>query len=150
MKGYVGQNTVPKFRLFINYLASAPANKQTFPKKSVCLRIINVQIDALCLDRYWFFLFLFMSYETKIEELVRHFYDEYQEELLLAIEIENYLNKTAVIHDYPEQAYHPQNILKPLQRRFIAKTGGRLSNHVPRVLSAKIIGDYPLGVYFPR
>ncbi len=91
-----------------------------------------------------------MTYETKIDELVSSYVAEFQRELLLAHELQGYLDKTELPDDYPTGIYHPKTKIKPLLTRFIAQTGGRLSNRVPRVLSGKILDDYPLGVYCPK
>ena len=91
-----------------------------------------------------------MSYETKIDELVSSYVAEFQTELLLAHEMQDYIDKPELPDDYPTSVYHPKTKIKPLLTRFIAQTGGRLSNQVPRVLSSKILDDYPLGVYCPK
>jgi hypothetical protein len=94
-----------------------------------------------------------MTYENKVDELVSNFVAEFQRELITARNIEIYLDNEIpkLLNGYPAAVYHPKEKREPVtSTQFIARTGGHLSNGVPRVLSAKIIHDYPLGVYLPR
>jgi hypothetical protein len=94
-----------------------------------------------------------MTYENKVDELVSNFVAEFQRELITARNIETYLDNEIpkLLTGYPDAVYHPREKREPvISTQFIARTGGRLSNGVPRVLSAEIINDYPLGVYLPR
>ncbi|OOZ43261.1 hypothetical protein [Solemya velum gill symbiont] len=93
-----------------------------------------------------------MAYENKVDDLVGNFVAEFQRELITARNIESYLDDEIpkLVAGYPDAVYHPKEQREPVKTQFIAQTAGRLSNGVPRVLSAEIINGYPLGVYFPR
>lgn len=93
-----------------------------------------------------------MTYENTVDELVSNFVAEFQRELITARNIDTYLDNEIpkLINGYPDAVYHPEKKRELVSTQFIARTGGRLSNGVPRVLSAEIINGYPLGVYLPR
>lgn len=92
-----------------------------------------------------------MTYETKIEKLVGSYVAEFQQELSLAREMRAGLVKRHLPYGYPKGVYHPKaRPGHPVFRPFITHSGGRLSNSVPRILSADMVGGYPLGVYYPR
>ena len=58
--------------------------------------------------------------------------------------------KTPMPYGYPLAVYRPLHICKLARvKHFIAKTGGTLSNGVPRVLRTEQVGQYILGVYNP-
>ena len=93
-----------------------------------------------------------MTYENKVDELVSNYVAEFQRELITAKNIEHYLHDemSELPAGYPSAVYQPKEKSNPVVSKFIALTGGRLSNGVPRVLSAEIVNDYPLGVYLPK
>jgi hypothetical protein len=91
------------------------------------------------------------NYERKIEELVGSYVAEFQQELSLARKMQDSLDGQHTLLAYPKAVYHPKAILKmPLVKQFIARTGGKLSNCVPRVLSAELVDGYPLGAYYRK
>ena len=78
---------------------------------------------------------------------------QFQEEISLAKKMKQYVNKDVppMPYGYPIAIYRPTHICKvPQVRQFIAKTGGMLSNGVPKVIAAEIIDGNMLGVYNPR
>lgn len=92
-----------------------------------------------------------MSYATKIDEMIGQYVAEYQAELSLAKEIKECLDKPIMPYGYPVAVYSPKHICKaPNIKDFISKTGGHLSNEVPRILGMEIVEDYPLGIYNQR
>ena len=91
-----------------------------------------------------------MSYESKIDELVGQHVAEFQKELALAKLLKSSKATHALPYGYPLGVYRPHHICRiPQVKHFIAKTGGRLSNGVPRVLSMELVNDYVLGLYNP-
>jgi hypothetical protein len=91
-----------------------------------------------------------MLYESKIDELVGQYVAEFQNELTLAKSLKSDKVKHAFPYGYPLSVYRPRHICRiPRVKHFIAKTGGRLSNGVPRVLSMELVNDYVLGLYNP-
>lgn len=90
-----------------------------------------------------------MSYHTKIEDMIGQHVAEFQAELSLAKKLGQCLkNPSMPYYGYPSDVYRPVHACQvPQVKQFIAHTGGKLSNSVPRVLSMEIIGDYPLGIY---
>ena len=91
-----------------------------------------------------------MSYETKIEEMVGKYVAEFQWELSTAKRLQPHEPKPQLPYGYPVRAYHPMHILRtPHVQQFIARTGGKLSNGVPKILRAELVDDYPLGAYNP-
>ena len=91
-----------------------------------------------------------MSYESKIDELVGKYVAEFQTELTLAKSLKGDADTPSLPYGYPLGVYRPHHICKvPQVKHFIAKTGGRLSNGVPRVLSMELVNDYALGLYNP-
>ncbi|WP_216641089.1 hypothetical protein [Solemya velesiana gill symbiont] len=51
-------------------------------------------------------------------------------------------------YGYPLAVYRPLNVCQvPQVRKFVAETGGRLSNGVPKVLRHEIIDGNLLGIY---
>ena len=89
-----------------------------------------------------------MSYQKKIEEMVRTHVAEFQTKYTLAKKLEGHEYRPAMPYGYPMSIYRPIHICKiPQVRRFIAHTGGMLGNGVPRVVSMELVGEYPLGVY---
>ena len=98
-----------------------------------------------------------MSYESKIDELVGQYVAQFQNELALAKSLERLAKSLksdkdmhALPYGYPLGVYRPHHICRiPQVKHFIAKTGGRLSNGVPHVLSMELVNDYVLGLYNP-
>ena len=92
-----------------------------------------------------------MTYNTKIEELVGKHVAEFQWELSTAKKFQRPDPEPRLPNGYPASAYHPGHRLidQPHIQHFIAHTGGRLSNGVPRVLSMELVDEYPLGAYNP-
>ena len=89
-----------------------------------------------------------MSYETKVDEMVGEHVARYQAEFTLAKRLESSLSPQPMPYGYPARVYHPLHICQvPQIRQFVALTGGRLSNRVPRVISMELAGGYPLGLY---
>ena len=91
-----------------------------------------------------------MTYNTKIEELVGKHVAEFQWELSVAKKLKHPEPGPRLPYGYLTSAYHPTHLLDmPQVQHFIAHTGGRLSNGVPRVLSMELVDAYPLGAYSP-
>ena len=91
-----------------------------------------------------------MSYESKIEELVGQYVAQFQYELTLAKSMTSDKDMHAFPYGYPLSVYRPHHICRiPQVKHFIAKSGGRLSNGVPRVLSMELVNNYVLGLYNP-
>lgn len=75
---------------------------------------------------------------------------EFELERALVRKIRSAQSNTPMPYGYPLAVYRPMHICKLAQvRRFIAKTGGTMSNGVPRVLRAEQVGQYLLGIYNP-
>ncbi|OQX31961.1 MAG: hypothetical protein B0D96_01550 [Candidatus Sedimenticola endophacoides] len=82
-----------------------------------------------------------------VGEHVAHF----QSELTSAKAMQGVIEKVPMPYGYPLEVYRPLHICRlPLVRKFIAETGGHLSNGVPKVLRHEIIEGNLLGVYNPR
>ncbi len=93
-----------------------------------------------------------MSYETRIDEMVGQHVAEFQMEVSLAKKMGGHQSKRApeMPYGYPAAVYRPLHVCRaPQFKRFVALTGGTLSNGVPRVLSADMVDQYVLGVYNP-
>ncbi len=91
-----------------------------------------------------------MSYAVKADELVGKHVAEYQVELTLAGLFGRYDNTPILPYGYPVGVYRPLHICKtPQVKKFVARTGGRLSNGVPRVLGMALVNNYALGLYNP-
>lgn len=89
-----------------------------------------------------------MSYQTRIEDMIGKHVAEYQQERICASNMPTVQNGPRLPYGYPVGVYHPMHICRmPAIKHFIARTGGRLSNGVPRVLGAEFVDGYPLGVY---
>lgn len=94
-----------------------------------------------------------MSYESKLERLIRERIAEYEDERLLKRKMKACLDNSVVpmCLGYPCSVYHPSSLHHtPETTDFIFKPGGKLSNGVPKVLSGDLVGGYPLGVYNPK
>ena len=92
-----------------------------------------------------------MSYETRIDELVGQHLAEFQREVALAKTLSTVKKVPPMPYGYPMRVYRPLHVCRiPRVRRFIAHTGGMLSNGVPRVLRTEFAEQYPLGIYNPR
>ena len=94
-----------------------------------------------------------MSYEKRIDEMVGQHLAEFQRELSLAKQLGSQLRngeKVPMPYGYPIAVYRPTHICRlPQFKRFIARTGGKLSNGVPRVLGMQLDGQYIRGIYNP-
>jgi len=91
-----------------------------------------------------------MSYQARIDEMVGQHVAEFQIELSLAKKMAGYRSPPSMPYGYPTSVYRPMHVCRaPKFKRFIALTGGTLSNGVPRVLSADMVDQYVLGVYNP-
>ena len=94
-----------------------------------------------------------MSYRSKIEGMVSGHYAEYEDEATLAQQLHEFQKNLhpAMPFGYPLSVYHPRLPRKlPHAGRFSKHPGGKLSNGVPKVLSAEIVGGYLLGIYNPK
>ncbi len=76
----------------------------------------------------------------------------FQDEMTLAKLMAHYKKKTpSMPYGYPLAVYRPLHVCRsPEVRQFVSRTGGRLSNGVPRVLGMKLVDQYPLGSYNPK
>jgi len=91
-----------------------------------------------------------MSYETRIDELVGQHLAQFQREMTLAKNLSTVKKVPPMPYGYPIRVYRPVHVCRiPQARRFIAQTGGMLSNGVPRVLRTEFAEQYPLGIYNP-
>ena len=91
-----------------------------------------------------------MSYASHIEGLVASQLVYYQAELMLAKMSEHRVRPVRMPNGYPEGVYRPPHPCStPRAEAFIAHTGGRLSNGVPRVLGMEVVHGYTLGAYNP-
>ena len=91
-----------------------------------------------------------MSYETKIDELVGKHLAEFQREVTLAKTLSTLRKVPPMPYGYPMAVYRPLHVCRvPQVRQFIARTGGKLSNGVPRVLRTEMVDQYLLGTYNP-
>lgn len=97
-----------------------------------------------------------MAYEKKVDELVGRHVSEFQREYCLARQMKGLRGDREVPpmpYGYPLAVYRPVHLFRPSKspkvRELIARTGGKLSNGVPRVLSMDFMDGYILGVYNP-
>ncbi|MEO5342438.1 MAG: hypothetical protein H7842_03710 [Gammaproteobacteria bacterium SHHR-1] len=91
-----------------------------------------------------------MSYQSQVEDLVGEHVARFQAELTLARQLLQGKVETPMPYGYPPRVYRPLHICRaPQFRAFIARSGGRLSNGVPRVLRDQWQGDSLLGIYNP-
>ena len=91
-----------------------------------------------------------MSYQKRIDEMVGKHVAEFEMERALARQLRGSNGNAPMPYGYPTAVYHPMHVCKLAHvRRFIAKTGGTLSNGVPRVLRSEQLDGYILGVYNP-
>ena len=90
-----------------------------------------------------------MSYETRVDELIGKHVAQFQDEMTLAKLMDHYRKKTpSMPYGYPIAVYRPLHVCpSPKVRQFVARTGGRLSNGVPRVLGMELVDQYALGSY---
>jgi len=89
-----------------------------------------------------------MSYETRIDKMIGEHIADFQAELTLAKKLKQYLKNPSMPYGYPVGVYKPMHICQvPQVKQFITRTGGKLSNNVPKVLSMEMIGEYPVGLY---
>jgi hypothetical protein len=93
-----------------------------------------------------------MTYQTHIEEMVGKHVAEFQSELTLAHDMKGITSdKPPMPYGYPVRVYHPMHFCTlPAVRHFIAKTGGKLSNGVPRAIASEFVDGNMLGVYNPH
>lgn len=93
-----------------------------------------------------------MSYQKKIEDMVGEHVAIFQTEISLARKMGEITRKyPAMPYGYPLDVYRPVHLCRvPQVRHYISRTGGCLSNGVPRVLSMEIVGKNVLGIYNRR
>jgi hypothetical protein len=93
-----------------------------------------------------------MSYESRIDEMIGKHVKHFQDEITLAKIMEGYLTRSpAMRYGYPIAVYRPVHTCpSPQAKAFVARTGARLSNGVPKVLAMDIVDQYILGLYDPR
>ena len=93
-----------------------------------------------------------MSYETRVDEMIGKHVAHFQDEMTLAKLMAHYKKKTpSMPYGYPLAVYCPLHVCRsPEVRRFIARTKGRLSNGVPKLLGMEIVEQYALGAYNPK
>ncbi len=93
-----------------------------------------------------------MSYETRIDEMVGKHVKHFQDEMTVAKLMERYATKTrAMPYGYPIEVYCPMHICRsPEVKEFVARTGGKLSNGVPKVIGMELVDQYILGLYNPQ
>lgn len=91
-----------------------------------------------------------MSYQKRIDDMVGKHVAEFELERTLARQLKRSDRTTPMPYGYPLAVYRPMHVCKLAHvKQFIAKTGGTLSNGVPRVLRAEWVGQNLLGVYNP-
>lgn len=93
-----------------------------------------------------------MSYATRIDEMVGKHVKHFQDEITVAKQMEPYAKKPSPMpYGYPIAVYHPLHTChSPQVREFVARTGGKLSNGVPKVIGMEIVNEYALGLYNPQ
>jgi hypothetical protein len=75
---------------------------------------------------------------------------EFQREVTLAQRLSTVKKLPPMPYGYPIRVYRPVHICRiPQVRRFVARSGGMLSNGVPRALRTEFADQYPLGIYNP-
>ena len=76
----------------------------------------------------------------------------FQDEMTLAKLMDHYKQRTpSMPYGYPIAVYRPMHVCRsPEVKQFVARTGGRLSNGVPKVLGMEIVDQYALGAYNPE
>lgn len=76
---------------------------------------------------------------------------EFQAELSLARKLQGHEYVPAMPYGYPLAVYRPMHLCRiPQVKQFIAQTGGKLSNGVPKVLRHELVEGYILGIYNPQ
>ncbi|MES9963635.1 MAG: hypothetical protein ABW116_08835 [Candidatus Sedimenticola sp. 20ELBAFRAG] len=89
-----------------------------------------------------------MSYQKRIEEMVGEHVAHFQDELTSAKSLEGTIEKVPMPYGYPLAVYRPLHVCQvPQVRKFVAETGGTLSNGVPKVLRHEIIDGDLIGIY---
>ncbi len=107
-------------------------------------------IDPTCINLITEQIVNVMSYQKRIDDMVGKHVAEFQVEFTLARQLAQHVNNTAMPYGYPIEVYRPMHICsRPKRRRFIARSGGILSNGVPKILRTQLIDQYILGVYNP-
>ncbi|MET0103669.1 MAG: hypothetical protein ABW072_00810 [Sedimenticola sp.] len=92
-----------------------------------------------------------MSYQKKLEEMVGEHVARFQAELSSAKALEGCTDTPPMPYGYPLSVYRPLHVCQiPQVRKFVAQTGGVLSNGVPKVLRHEFVGGNLLGVYNRR
>lgn len=93
-----------------------------------------------------------MSYETRVDDMIGKHAAHFQNEMTLAKLMSQYKKKPqAMPYGYPMGVYHPMHACRsPEVTRFVARTGGRLSNGVPKVIGMEMVDQYILGLYNPK
>lgn len=92
-----------------------------------------------------------MSYETRVDDMIGKHVAHFQNEMTLAKLMAHCKKKTqSMPYGYPIAVYRPLHVCRsPEVRQFVTRTGGRLSNGVPKVLGMEIVKQYALGAYNP-
>ena len=92
-----------------------------------------------------------MSYEIRVDEMIGKHLKHFQDEIALAKVMEGYTSTPpAMPYGYLIAVYRPLHTCQsPTVTAFVAHTGGRLSNGVPRVLGLELVNQYALGLYNP-
>ena len=94
-----------------------------------------------------------MSYETRADELIGKHVAQFQDEMTLAKLMGHYKKKKipSMPYGYPIAVYRPLHVCRsPEVKQFVARTGGRLSNGVPKILGMEVVDQYALGAYNPE
>ena len=99
-----------------------------------------------------------MAYEKRVDELVGRHVSQFQLEYCLSRQMKGLRGDHKVPppmpYGYPIAVYRPMHICHtrkaPEVHKVTDRSGGKLSNGVPRVLSMDFVGEYILGVYNPH
>jgi hypothetical protein len=93
-----------------------------------------------------------MSYQKQIDDMIGEHVAIFQAELSLAQKMRTLIkDKPTMPYGYPLGVYRPIHLCKvPQVKAFVAKTGGCLSNGVPRVLRAEWLHGNLIGLYCPK
>jgi hypothetical protein len=93
-----------------------------------------------------------MSYTTRVDEMVGKHVKYFQDEITFAKQMEAFpKTPPAMPYGYPIAVYRPLHTChSPQVREFVARTGGKLSNGVPKVIGMDLVNEYALGLYNPE
>lgn len=93
-----------------------------------------------------------MSYETRVDEMIGKHVAHFQDEMTMAKFMEHHVPQTVPMpYGYPLAVYRPLHVCRsPQVKEFVARTGGKLSNGVPKVICMEIVNQNVLGVYNPE